>query len=168
MKASQTRTAFSSMAWKIGFNSPGDVLMMRNTSADAVSRSSASSRSRLNSATFASLPATEELRRCTDFDALRRLGVVVLRRCNFADLPPALERRLIAFPKAQDKASCRLKIAHWNVDGVSLAQVVKRPANVRFGSKADITNLQPMSALPPIADVGTRPLCAKSGHCRSH
>jgi hypothetical protein len=38
------------------------------------------------------------------FDALRRLGVVVLRRCIFVDLPPVLERRLIAFPKAQDKA----------------------------------------------------------------
>jgi len=28
-----------------------------------------------------------------------------LRRCDLADLPPALERRLIAFPNAQDKAS---------------------------------------------------------------
>ena len=92
------------MAWKIGFNSPGDVLMMRNTSAEAFSRSSASSRSRLNSATFASLPATEELRRRTAFGALRRFSVVVLRRCDSVDLPPALERRLIAFPKAQDKA----------------------------------------------------------------
>jgi len=27
-----------------------------------------------------------------------------LRRCDLADWPPALERRLIAFPKAQDKA----------------------------------------------------------------
>jgi hypothetical protein len=40
----------------------------------------------------------------TVFDALLRSGVVVLRRCDLADLPPALERRLIAFPKAQDKA----------------------------------------------------------------
>jgi hypothetical protein len=35
-----------------------------------------------------------------DFEALGRRNSVVL----LLDLPPALERRLIAFPKAQDKA----------------------------------------------------------------
>jgi hypothetical protein len=55
------RTAFSNMAWKIGFNSPGDVLMMRNTSAEAFSRSSASSRSRVSRATSVSWPVAEEL-----------------------------------------------------------------------------------------------------------
>jgi hypothetical protein len=34
-----------------------------------------------------------------------RFRVVVLRRFGWIDLLPALERRLIAFPKAQDKAS---------------------------------------------------------------
>jgi hypothetical protein len=39
------------------------------------------------------------------FGALRRFGVTALWRCDLARLPLALERRLIAFPKAQDKAS---------------------------------------------------------------
>jgi hypothetical protein len=47
--ASQMRTAFSSMAWKTGSNSPGELLITRNTSDVAVccdndSRSSLSSR----------------------------------------------------------------------------------------------------------------------------
>jgi hypothetical protein len=35
---------------------------------------------------------------------MERLGFAALRRPAFTVLPPALERRLIAFPKAQDKA----------------------------------------------------------------
>jgi hypothetical protein len=38
-----------------------------------------------------------------DSGALRRFGVTALWRCDLAGLPPALERRLIAFPKAQDE-----------------------------------------------------------------
>jgi hypothetical protein len=38
------------------------------------------------------------------FGALRRFGVDRLRRCGLVGLPPALERRLIAFPKDQDDA----------------------------------------------------------------
>jgi hypothetical protein len=37
------------------------------------------------------------------FGALRRFNV--LRRCVFSSLPPALSRRLIASPEAEDKAS---------------------------------------------------------------
>jgi hypothetical protein len=37
------------------------------------------------------------------FGALRRFGADRLRPW-LSDLPPALERRLIAFPKVQDKA----------------------------------------------------------------
>jgi hypothetical protein len=37
------------------------------------------------------------------FGALRRFGADRLRPC-LGDLPPALERRLIAFPKVQDNA----------------------------------------------------------------
>ena len=40
----------------------------------------------------------------TDSGALRRFGVTALWRCDLAGSPPALERRLIAFPNAQDKA----------------------------------------------------------------
>jgi hypothetical protein len=38
------------------------------------------------------------------FGAWRRFDVAVLRRRALPGSPPALERRLIAFPKAQDKA----------------------------------------------------------------
>src|SRR5262245_19684915 len=41
--------------------------------------------------------------------------------------PRTNSRRLIAFPEAQDKAPCQLKLAHW-----------KGPADVRFGSLADM------------------------------
>jgi len=44
---------------------------------------------------------------------LRRSDFVVLRRCDLAGLPPALERRLIAFPKAQDKALQGVRLARW-------------------------------------------------------
>src|SRR6516165_2794929 len=83
------RTAFSNMAWKIGFNSPGDVLMMRNTSAEAFSRSSASSRSRRRRAV--SLTART-------VGALRRFGIA-LRLRALVGLLLALERRRIAHLK---------------------------------------------------------------------
>jgi hypothetical protein len=84
------------MAWKIGSSWPAEELMTRNTSAVAFSRSNASSRSRVRRASSVSWP--------TDSGALRRFGDTALWRCDLAGLPPALERRLIAFPKAQDKA----------------------------------------------------------------
>jgi hypothetical protein len=39
---------------------------------------------------------------------------------------------------------------------LNLIEVKIRSLNVRFGSKADIAALQPMSALPPKADIGTQ------------
>jgi hypothetical protein len=44
------------------------------------------------------------MRRTPDFGAFRCFSAACLPRGNLAGLPPALERRLIAFPKAQDKA----------------------------------------------------------------
>ena len=58
--------------------------------------------SRASRATSVSWLGTETLRLLTAFGALRRLSVAVLRRRVFS--PPALERRLIASPVAQDKA----------------------------------------------------------------
>jgi hypothetical protein len=51
-----------------------------------------------------SRPEGEEPRRRTVFGALRRPDVTALRRSDLVGLPPALERRLIAFPKTRDKA----------------------------------------------------------------
>jgi hypothetical protein len=56
-------------------------------------------------ATSVSWLAAEGLRRRTAFGASRRFSVTVLRRRVLTGSPPALERRLIAFPKGQDKAS---------------------------------------------------------------
>jgi len=46
------------------------------------------------------------------FGALWRFGVDRLPRRDLAGSPRALERRLIAFPKAQDKALYRVEPAH--------------------------------------------------------
>ena len=61
--------------------------------------------SRVSRATSVSWPAADELRRRTAFGALRRFRATVLRRRVLTGSPPALERRLIAFPSAQDEAS---------------------------------------------------------------
>jgi hypothetical protein len=71
-------------------------------------------------ATSVSWPATEAPRAPADFARCAGFGVAALWRCDLAGLPPALERRLIAFPKAQDKASCRFKLAHWKRPGAVL------------------------------------------------
>jgi hypothetical protein len=85
----------------------------------AVRCSSASSRSRVSRATSVSWPAGG-LRRTAAFGALLRFRAAVLRRRVLTGSPPALERRLIASPETQDKASCRLKIAHWKRSGAAL------------------------------------------------
>src|SRR6516162_5791388 len=82
--------------------SPGDFEIRRNISEFAVSRSSASSRSRRRCANSPSAPAVEELL-WRGAGAEPRFGIA-FRLCALASLLLALERRLIAFPKAQDKA----------------------------------------------------------------
>jgi hypothetical protein len=47
-------------------------------------------------------------------------------------------RRLIASPEAQGKTSCGFRIAHWKRPGIRCRSL---SANVRFGSKADVTLL---------------------------
>jgi hypothetical protein len=79
--------------------------MMRSTSAVAFCCSNASSRSRLSSAIFVLVLALEGLRRPLTFGALGRSSVAALRRRVLIGLPPALKRRRIASPMAQDKAS---------------------------------------------------------------
>jgi len=81
-----------------------EVETKRRTSLIAVFSSSASSRSRVSRATVDFSPSAEEVRLRADFNALGRFSLTALWRCDLARSPPALERRLIAFPKAQDKA----------------------------------------------------------------
>jgi len=70
----------------------------------SLGRSRAWLNSRVGSAVLVSRPEGEEPRRRTVFGALRRPDVTALRRSDLVGLPPALERRLIAFPKTRDKA----------------------------------------------------------------
>src|SRR5262249_13540994 len=109
--------------------------------------------------------ATKGSPRRIAFGALRRFSVVALRLCDFADLLPALERRLIAFPKAQDKASCRLKIAHCKVDGFEFRHRAFSVAPMSaLGQKQTSAHVRVTSALPPKADIRQRRLCANSRH----
>ena len=74
--------------------------MTLSTSDVAVCCSSASFSLRSSSSIFSLASAAGGLR--PTFSALRCFNV--LRRCVFAALPPALSRRLIASPEAQDRA----------------------------------------------------------------
>src|SRR5580700_6377038 len=96
------RVAFSRIASKTGFKSPGDDLTTLRTSEAAESCSIVSSRSRLSSAIFVSALVLDVLRRPPTFGALGRCNVAAFRRRVLVGLPPALERRRIASPKAQD------------------------------------------------------------------
>ena len=73
-------------------------------------------------------------------------------------------RRLIASPEALDKASCRLKLAHFKMPGMrsahvrfgSLADICGATDDVRFAPESDRESRHPeplMSALPPKADM---------------
>src|SRR6516162_6735510 len=94
--------------------------MTRSTSEVAACCSRASFKSRVSRATFVSLPAAGELQRWTVFGVLRRSGAAVLRGRVLTGSLAALERRFIASPEAQDKASCRFKLAHWERPGAVL------------------------------------------------
>src|SRR5215472_9422985 len=76
------RVALSNMALNTGSNSPADALITLRTSAVAVSRSSASSRSRRGRSDSLSARTV---------GALQRFGVAGLRRRDLAD-EPAVER----------------------------------------------------------------------------
>src|SRR5215472_12419097 len=90
------RVAFSRIDRNTNSRSPGDCEIRRKTTEVAVSRSNASSRSRVRRASSVSWAATGELRRRTVV-ALRRFGICALRLRALLLL--ALERRRIAHPK---------------------------------------------------------------------
>ena len=154
----QIRVAFSNMASKTGPSSPGEELITPRTSEVAACCSRDSCSSRVSRATSVSWRAAEDLRLRALFGALRRLNV--LRRCVFAALPPVLLRRLIASP--------RLRTGHRTTRGSALKGVVTRPANVRFGSLADILRCGRHVRFTPesghVRCTTLCPLCAKSGH----
>ena len=156
------------MVSNTGWISCGEIEITRRTSAVAACSSCASLSSRACRSSRSCNSATEGSARPTAFDALRRSGVVVLRRCNLADLPPALERRLIAFPKAQDKASCRFKVAHWKRPGAVLCVTANFNRECPLRSEADIDECLGHVRFTPESghwnSVVECLLCAKSGH----
>src|SRR5262245_29516484 len=168
MSASHSRPAASTSELSTFVKSNVERLITLRTSTVAACCSSASSCSRVRRATFVSLPVERERRPRPAFGALRRVNV--LRRCVLAALPPALSRRRIASPEAQDKASYQLKVAHCKGGA-------PRGSHVRFGSKADMCSANEhvrftpnsdresghrqtvRSALPPKAD-----MCSAQAH----
>src|SRR5262249_2683039 len=126
--ASQMRVAFASMASKTGPSSPGELEMTFKTSDVAVCCSCASFSSRVRALICSCGPAAENLRRRAVLGVFWRFNV--LGRCVLPSLLPVLLRRLIASPEAQDRASYRQN-STLKGGGVT-------PANVRFGSKADM------------------------------
>jgi hypothetical protein len=128
------RVAFSRIDRNTNSRSPGDFEIRANISEFAVSRCSASSRSRVSRPTSVSRPAGG-LRRTAAFGALPRFRAAVLRRCVLTGSPPALERRLIAYPgsgqRIVDSQSTTLEVTGlW-----PQTQVLKRPAHVAVGSR---------------------------------
>ena len=97
--ASQIRIALANKALKTGSSSPGELDMTRNTSVVAACCSSASSRSRLYSATCSLTLAAGDRRWRVDFGALPPLGAAALRLRALVGFLLALERRRIAHPK---------------------------------------------------------------------
>src|SRR6516165_6203892 len=98
-------TAFCTIISNTGRTSAGEVRIARRISAVAFCCSRASSRSWVRHAISVSRPVA----RPRTLGALRRFCTTSLRCRAFVGSPPALERRLIAFPKAQDKALWRVK-----------------------------------------------------------
>ena len=90
--ASQRRVALAKIVSRTLSRFPGELEIIRRTSAVAACCPSASSRSRVSRATSVSWRAGAEPRRGIALAALRPLGFNAGRRRTFAGLPPALER----------------------------------------------------------------------------
>src|SRR6516225_2411974 len=135
------RVAFSRIASKTDFTSPGDELITLRTSAVAISRSKAWSRSRRNRATSVALP----------------LGVFALWRRALASLLLALERRRIAHPRLRTTPffkvdySRDLRPVEWG-SGVSLhggsQKVQPMRLHQRSAARRRLSRLEPPSRRP--------------------
>src|SRR5204862_3250926 len=101
----QRRTALVMIALKAICRSNAERLMALSTWPVAVCCSRASTSSRVSRTTSASGPEADELLWRTAFGALPLFSANVFRRRALTGSPPALERRLIAFPEAQDHAN---------------------------------------------------------------
>ena len=165
--ASQMRVAFSSIAWKTGSSSPGELLMTSSTSAVAVCCASASSRSRVSSASFLSKPVPAEPRRRVTFGALRRLGAVGMLRRFFIATPAnahACRERVCsgrAIQKTEKPQSPHAR-PQGSRQGIVAAQTrpLEGPGSAfgtgPFGAAADLTDL-PIADIRPRAEFASRP-----------
>src|SRR6516225_8767247 len=106
MSAAHSFAADSTRILKTTCKSKVERLMTLSTSAVAHCRCNDSFSSRVRCATFVSW-LVEDLRGRPAFDAMRLLRAAAFRPCALGDLPPALDRRRMCRPSAQDKASWR-------------------------------------------------------------
>src|SRR6516162_1171443 len=113
--APHRRAALWTIASNTGWASAGDRRIMLSTSLVAVCCSSASSRSRASRAIFALSPATDELRLCVTFRAMRLLRAAAFGACALGDLPPALDRRRIAAPRLRTRHRGVVRLARWSM-----------------------------------------------------
>src|SRR6516225_9055990 len=132
--------------------------MTLSTSEVAACCSSASCSSRLSRATVPLSPPTFTARKA--FDAFRRFSVAALEGRAFTVLPPALERRRIAHPTAQNAdfqsaitaGICGRRNGVW----IKLHRTNSDPAMSALGHKRTLECILVMSALPPKADIRTQ------------
>src|SRR6516164_230383 len=177
---SQSRLALSAIMSNTGWTSVGERLMTLSTSAVATCCSRASFSSRVSRATSVSWPATKEPRAPTDSGALRRFDVTTLWRCDLARSRPALERRLIAFPRLRTRhrdgsdyhtgggrgagLSGSVQCSPMSADGSSV-NISQCPANVRYSPKADMETFGDANAVRRERVPYSRPFCQKfDGH----
>jgi hypothetical protein len=130
--ASQSRTAFASMASKIGASSPDELEIICSTSEVAFCCSRASASSRVRALTCSCTSARVELAGRVAVGALLRLGFVVLPCCVFAGLRLIVRCRVTEASHGLTTIHyhiMRSVVQHSKIDRGSSAQG-QQPANV--------------------------------------
>src|SRR6266568_9660375 len=116
------------MVSNTGWISFGEIEMTRRTSAVAACSSRASTSSRVSRTTSASGPEADELLWRAAFGALPLFSANVFRRRVLTGSPPALERRLIAYPWLRTRYRSGSNFSTLEVAGLWLQALVVEPS----------------------------------------
>jgi hypothetical protein len=144
--------AVSSTLCSIICKSKLERLIRPSSSEVAFCCSSASSRSRVSRASFVSSRATDEMRGRLAFGVVPLLRAAAFGLCALGDLPPALDRRRIWRPSAQDKASWQGQSSTGGDGSSHLGWV--GPMS-QMGHKRTFSEVCAMSGYRSEADIGT-------------